>query len=129
MILRLEVQLNRVTKNLFDFVENVHRLCREKKDFTFAFNQGKKLYLDTCKGMQNNWYVCIKGQPDISFVVATLNYSLALGALIHLSLEGKVIFFDLSSNDEDTTVTYDEDVLVKKIASFADGLGLKYYLI
>ena len=129
MILRLEVQLNQVTRNLFDFVENVHRLCKEKRDFTFAFNQGKKLYLDTCRGMQNNWYVCIKGQPDIRFIVATLNYSLALGAFIHLSLEGRILLFDLSSNDEDNTITGVEDVFIQKIASFADGFGLKYSLI
>lgn len=129
MILRLEVQLNRVTQNYFYFAENVHRLCREKKDFVFAFNQGKKLYLDTCKGMQNNWYICIKQRPDIRFIIATLNYSIALEAFIHLSLENKVLLFDISSNGEDNTVTDGEDVLVKKIASFADGLGLKYSLI
>lgn len=129
MILRLEVQLNRVTKNLFDFMENVHRLCNEKKDFSFAFNQGKKLYLDTCKGMQNNWYVCIKEQPDIRFVVATLNYSLALGAFIHLSLKDKVLMFDISFNDEYNDATDCKDALLQKIISFAAGLDLKYALI
>ncbi len=129
MKLRLALQVTGLSKNLFAFVENVDRLCKEHKDFTFGFKQGKKLYLDTCKGMQNNWYISIKQQPNVQFIVATLNYSLALGSFIDLSLVDNVLYFDISFVDKDAPISNDEDILQRKVQSFADGLGLQYTLI
>lgn len=120
MRIRLQLRLSRITKNLFAFVENVHRLCENEKDFNFGFIHGNKLYLDTCKGLQSGWYICVKEPADMNLIIATLNYSLALHAKINLSLEEKVLYFDIHSTD---------DTILRKVILFANSLELKYDMI
>ena len=129
MKLRLEIKLSRVTKNLFAFVENVHRLCENEKNFNFGFIHGNKLYLDTCNGLQSGWFICVREQqPDMNIIIATLNYAIALNAKINLSLEDKVLYFDICSKDN-TDTTDDTDSVIRKVILFANSLELKYDLM
>lgn len=125
MVIRLEIKLVRVTQSLFTLMDNVHRLCNNKKSFIFRFKRGNRLYLDTCMGLQNEYYVCVKDLSDINLHVATLNYALALNAQFNLSLDNKILYFDISSNDD----TDDAIDTMKKITLFADSINVPYALI
>ncbi len=123
--MRLEIRLLQATKDakLTKFITEVNRLCEGKKTFNFACQGSKfgiKLYLYTCKGLQEETYVYVKQKKTLNEIIATLNYAVMLHASMQLSILDGVLCFDLIKDDN-------SNVTLEKIATFMKSLGLKCF--
>ncbi|MBO5478590.1 MAG: hypothetical protein J6A04_02590 [Clostridia bacterium] len=117
MVLKLKIELSKQTENLFLFIGETHRLSSEGKSFIFCFKSGHKLYLKTCNGLQTNIYACASKKDKLDPMIATLNYSVALQANLHLAIEMNSLVFEVSSPRID------------KILSFANSLGVNFEVL
>ncbi|MCI8481654.1 MAG: hypothetical protein HFJ27_00775 [Clostridia bacterium] len=110
----VKIELARQTDELFLFIGETHRLCEESKSFAFTCIRGCKLFLKTCKGLQRDAYACISSREEAEPIVTTLNYAVALQANLQISLDHKILYFDITANRID------------KIRKFADSLKISY---
>ena len=110
----VKIELARQTNELFLFIGETHRLCHELKSFTFTCVRGSKLFLRTCKGLRKEAYACIINKEEAEPIVSTLNYAVALQANLQISLDHKILYFDITANRID------------KIRKFADSLKISY---
>ena len=115
MVMTLKIELAKQTDNLFFFMGEVHRLCSEHKSFIFGFKRGYKLYLETCKGLQKKAYACVAERESIEYIIATLNYAVALQSSLLLSLDNGVLCFEISSPH-----------FINRLMAFADSLNVQY---
>lgn len=123
--MRLEIKLTQATDEtkLSKFISEVHRLSDNKKTFNFACQNsrvGIKLYLYTCKGIQDETYVCVRQKKTLNELVSTLNYAMMLHASVQLSVSNDFLSFNF---DKDKN----SDIVIKNIMNFAQLIGLKCY--
>lgn len=118
MTLRFVLTIRRVNDNLFQFMDEIHSLCNQKKDFTIGFKGGHNLYLETCKGLRKDAYICIGDEKkEIAPVIACINYAFALQGNCSLSLEDShLLFFDITAYNPNQ---------IKRIKVFADSLEVE----
>lgn len=114
MVLKFNIKLAKRTESLFFFMGEVHRLCAGSKSFIFCFKNGRKLYLKTCNGLQNNAYICTVEREKLDPIITALNYAIALQAQLNLSLNIDTLTFEISSSN------------IEKLQAFFNSLNVEF---
>lgn len=96
--IRLELKIARQTEQTFNFVTDFYRLIMENKNFILSRKAGKKLYLDTCNGIQKNAYICLADPINMN-IVSVINYAIAQKVIIDISLTLTKVVFIITSDD------------------------------
>ncbi len=103
----LELKLREVTNSLNNLIQEIERLSKGGKNFILCFNpivgHGEAtLYLQTCKGLQQNSYAPVKLQENLNITLCIINYSIALHANISVKLNTNEpsLVFEISAEPE-----------------------------
>ncbi len=116
--LLVTIELANQNNNLFLFMGEINRLSAQNKSFILGWKGGNKLFLETCKGLQRNAYVCPVEKEKNEAKISTLNYAIALEAHLQLLLiSHKLLVFKITSQR------------YAKIIAFANAIGAYYDVV
>lgn len=102
---KVEVHLVLAYQNnqLFHFISEFARLIEKKASFILRWKQGNKIFLDSCKGLQEDIFACLDAN-SISInknTVTVINYSICHQANIDIRIDKNYLIFEISSEEEE----------------------------
>ncbi len=115
--MKVKVLLTRVNNNAYNLIGEVNRLSSCNKQFSFRFGYGKKVYLETCKGLIENAFLSVKDRKLTAKKISLLNYAVSIQTPLNVSFEYKnntaIVIFEMTKN-------------LDKLITFAAPLGVDY---
>ena len=94
MDITVSMELAKVTPEAYLFIGEFIRLLEENKSFILRYKLGKKLYLDTCNGVQRKCFICMKEHETNK--VSAINCAIAFHSRFDVVLENNCINFAIS---------------------------------
>lgn len=102
---KMEVYLILAYQNnqLFHFISEFARLIEKKAFFILRWNQGTRVFIDSCKGLQEDSFVCVDEDNIMSNknAVTVINYSICKQCNIDIKINNSnYLVFEIFSEDE-----------------------------
>ena len=102
---KMEVYLILAYQNnqLFHFISEFARLIEKKAFFILRWNQGTRVFIDSCKGLQEDSFVCVDEDNIMSNknAVTVINYSICKQCNIEIKINNSnYLVFEIFSEDE-----------------------------
>lgn len=102
---KMEVYLVLAYQNnqLFHFISEFARLIEKKAFFILRWNQGTRVFIDSCKGLQEDSFVCVDEDNIMSNknAVTVINYSICKQCNIDIKINNSnYLVFEIFSEDE-----------------------------
>ena len=102
---KMEVYLILAYQNnqLFHFISEFARLIEKKAFFILRWNQGTRVFIDSCKGLQEDSFVCVDEDNIMSNknAVKVINYSICKQCNIDIKINNSnYLVFEIFSEDE-----------------------------
>lgn len=102
---KMEVYLILAYQNnqLFHFISEFARLIEKKAFFILRWNQGTRVFIDSCKGLQEDSFVCVDEDNIMSNknAVTVINYSICKQCNIDIKINNSnYLVFEIFAEDE-----------------------------
>lgn len=102
---KMEVYLVLAYQNnqLFHFISEFARLIEKKAFFILRWNQETRVFIDSCKGLQEDSFVCVDEDNIMSNknAVTVINYSICKQCNIDIKINNSnYLVFEIFSEDE-----------------------------
>ena len=112
--LKVYLVLESKRPQLFLFISEFTKLLEEKSLFIIRWQNGDKLYIDDCNGLNKKAFACLCPEHliDNKNAVSTINYAISRGVDIDINIKNNQLVFIISS-DKNT---------IKHVKAFKDGL-------